>query len=466
MGGGKDPPDPNPGDATLNDGLDPKPKQYTDIIYSAMDAAPYRIYIELKQKGDRNNKINKFALGAYLRGMAEFKAFITDMKYLGQHKVMVFVSSYTKANQLVEMVNKNSDNYKAYVPRHLVCISGMVAGVPTDIDVEDIKADIQCDVPIVDVKRMTKRGENNERIPINRLIVTFRAHELPTSVRIFCCYSKIAPFTPRIVVCLKCLRFGHRTDNCRGAKRCEKCTERHENEEEFTNCNNAQSCLHCRSDKHKSTDPECPERKRQHNIKSLMARKNLTFTEARLQFPVLSQNIYEPLSKVDEFPMVNETFAEMTRDNYNWKDPLKEQWIRTNQERKSIEAAVKTYKEQKDKEQKQTRKRQRANQANYQAAQTTEQRNIIIGRSSSLSNNGVALNNPFAVTDKERWECIMREAQETNQRATQESMMSFYAEFLEILGSNEQAKEKFKQCTNKHFNLAKAVVLPGSSKQH
>lgn len=334
MGGLKDPPDPGaiPKQTTSNGGsvMDTNPdkplgntKQYTDITYSAMDAAPYRIYIKLRNKGDGNNHINKFALGAYLRGMAEFKMFITDMKYLGQHKVMVFVSSYTKANQLVETVNNSSNNYKAYVPRHLVCISGMIAGVPTDIDVEDIMDDIQCDVPIVDVKRITKRSETG-RVPIKRLIVTFRAHELPTSVKLFCCYSKIAPFTPKIVVCLKCLRFGHRTDNCRGAKRCEKCTERHEKEEEYTNCNNAQSCIHCRSDKHKSTDQECPERKRQHNKKSLMARKNLTFTKARLQFPVLSENFYEPLSKVDEFPMMNDTFVDMTKEKFGWKDPLKE----------------------------------------------------------------------------------------------------------------------------------------------
>ncbi|XP_053698937.1 uncharacterized protein LOC128745895 [Sabethes cyaneus] len=327
-----------------------------------MDAAPYRIYIEHKIKGEHNHKINKFALGAYLRGMSEFKLFISDMKYLGQFKIMVFVSSYTKANQLVEMVNNNSDTYKAYIPRHLVCISGMIAGVLTDINLGDIKGDIQCDVPIVDVVRMTKRIDN-EPVPINRLIITFRAHELPSSVKLFCCYSKVFPFTPKITVCSKCLRFGHRLENCKGTKRCVKCTQRHENDEEYNNCN-SQWCIHCRSDEHTSTDQQCPERKRQHSIKSLMARKNLTFTEARLQFPVLSQNVYEPLSRVEEFPTLSETFADMTRDNHNWKNPLKEQWSRTNRERLPIEAAVKLYKE-KDKDQIQTRKRSRPNQLSY-----------------------------------------------------------------------------------------------------
>lgn len=193
-----------------------------------------------------------------------------------------------------------------------------------------------------------------------------------------------------------------------------------------------------------------------------MARKNLTFTEARMQFPVLTQNVYEPLSKVDEFPTVSETFAEMARDKFTWKDPLKEQWIRTNQERKSIEAAVKIYKDQKEKEQNQGRKRQRTNQTGYQAAATMEQRNIIIGNPNNSSSNGVALRNPFTVTEKERWENIMKEAQEATKRATQETMMSFYTDFMEMLGNNIQAKEKFKQCTTKHFNLANSVILPST----
>lgn len=75
--------------------------------------------------------------------------------------------SYVKANLLVEAINSGDNKYRAYVPKHLVCITGVIAGVPTDIDVEDIRMDIECEVPIVDISRMPKWHEG-KRIPINR----------------------------------------------------------------------------------------------------------------------------------------------------------------------------------------------------------------------------------------------------------------------------------------------------------
>lgn len=430
-----------------------------NITYTSMDTGPYRIYFELRNRIE-GQKINKFSLGASLRKMEQYKPFITDMKYVGLHKIIVFVSSYIKANALVSEINSGCSLYRAYVPKHLVSITGVIPGIPTDIDVEDIKADIICEVPILEVTRMT-RWDGQKRIPINRLSISFRAKELPSLVKIFCCVSRVKTFTPKVVICKNCLRFGHRTDNCRGARRCDRCTIRHEEEQDYANCQNQRKCVHCRSTEHDSTDANCPEQKRQLKIKTLMAKQNLTYTEAREEVPIISQNLYEPLMNIDEFPTVDQSYATMASGQYTWKDPLREQWIKTNQERKKIQAAVQIQKEEKEKQRGKKPRLTTQSQTN----KTTETRNQIVKNVSSDGAAGVALQNPFCVTEKERWETMMQEAYSKSNRTHQEAMMSFYSDFIGMLGQREDIKNLFNACTKKHFNLANTVVCSQEMQQ-
>lgn len=184
--------------------------------------------------------------------------------------------------------------------------------------------------------------------------------------------------------------------------------------------------------------------------------------EARQQIPIISQNTYAPLSNAADFPTVQESFASMTKGSYGWKDPLREQWIKTNQERKTIEAAVKTYKEQPKNTQQQNRNkrsRQESSDSRTGFPTTADKRNIIIGHGVTKKSDGTALNNPHSVTEKERWQTMLKEAQEITFRTLQETMMTFYTDFIGMLGAQEDVKDMFKQCTKKHFNLANTVVL-------
>ncbi|XP_058826761.1 uncharacterized protein LOC131686781 [Topomyia yanbarensis] len=368
------------------------------------------------------------------------------MKYVGRHKILVFLSSYLSANLMVEKINNGNGPLRAYVPQHLVCITGVVADIPAELEVDEIRKDLDCDVPIMDVQRMTKREENGDRIPINRIIITFRARQLPDKVCLFCCISRVSPFVPRVVLCLKCLRFGHRRGNCKGVKRCESCTLRHDDEADYKNCKNIQKSAHCRSSDHNSADEACPERKGRW-ILSLMSRQNLTYTEANQQVTLVNVDS-------EEFPQLTESFANMTKGRYNWKDPMKEQLINTNEERKAIQAAVKINKEQKSIGNKRPRVEEKG-----KLKSTTAQRNALITNTQSLSLNGTDMYNPHSVTEKERWEGMLKEAQVQSKKMLQESMISFYSDFIGMLGPQGDTKNMFKQCTEKHFKLANTVVL-------
>ncbi|XP_062556358.1 uncharacterized protein LOC134221180 [Armigeres subalbatus] len=175
-GGGGKPPDPgtkkknkmeeNGGKhATTSDGIHGNGTTVQQkYLYTKSDHGPYRVYVELT---DKTNKINKFTLGAWLRKLDKYRRSVTEMKYLGRNKIIVFMSFMTAANAMVDDENLLEAGYKAYIPRHLVCISGVLAGIPTDITEDEILNDIESPAPVMSVFRLS-RFVDGLRQPSNR----------------------------------------------------------------------------------------------------------------------------------------------------------------------------------------------------------------------------------------------------------------------------------------------------------
>lgn len=428
-----------------------------NITYNRSDQGPYRLYFELRDTNNGVRRINKYSLGSKLRKMDGYKKHIEDMKQVGKNRIMLYVNSYVKANALMEEINREKNGeYKAYVPVHLVCVTGIVAGVPADIPIEEIQEDIQCDVPIVSVRRMTRK-EGLERLPINRISVMFRAKVLPDRVRLFCCNSNVKPFIQRLVVCSKCLRFNHFADNCKGSRRCGQCLSPHETEEEFKNCSKPMRCAHCKSTEHKTQDETCKEKIRQLNIKKVMAKSAITFTEAKELYPIWTQNAYAPLENAEDFPSLPNTYVEMSSGMFS--NPLREQWQKTNEQRAKIQPAVKMYK---DKPKDNTKKTSGGKRPRTEDTQQNQATQLNSKAEPGSQTNGITLNNTHKVSEKERWERLTqdakRNAEATANRNLQSTVMSFYADFLQEIGTSEETKRKFKICTQKHFNLTSSVV--------
>lgn len=176
--------------------------------------------------------------------MDGFKGHIIDMKHVGRYKLMVIVNNFLKANLLLEKINSESALYRAYIPKHLISITGVLAGIPVYITDEEILDYLECKVPVLDVRRLYP-NEGKDKIPLSRVCVTFRTNLLPERAKLFCCATRVLPFIRKVDLCEKCLRYGHRTMNCKGARRCKQCGERH-NEGEFENCQGPQKCANCK----------------------------------------------------------------------------------------------------------------------------------------------------------------------------------------------------------------------------
>lgn len=426
----------------------PHRRELINVEYTMADTGPNRIFFEPLTVEDR---INKFSVGSTLRKMEQYRRHIVNMKQVGRNKIMVYLNSYAKANSLVKEVQSGKiGRYRAYVPLHLICVTGVIAGVPADIPEKEIFDDIQCEVPIVSVRRLN-RFVDGAITPTNRISVMFRSNVLPERVKLFCCSSRITPFVQKLVICENCLRFNHRASQCKGRKRCERCSIQHESPDQFRSCANEAKCAFCKSSSHTSNFDKCPDKLRQISIKRLMAKRTVTYAEAREQIPITS-NMFEPLTGLDEFPTLHESFATVAGNATT--SSFRKQWSQANQERAKITPAVKLFKNKEEKK-KAGAKRQRTDNKNK------EENSLNDETANNSSENGVALNNPFKVSDKERWENITKEEKRKAEMAAslnvKTTMMSFYSDFLNQLEDSEEIARKFKNCTEKYFNLAHTV---------
>lgn len=365
----------------MNTGSNTPSKTKVNYQYQQTDQGPYRVMVELIDTQDGNIRINKLTLANVLRKMIAYKTHIMDMKNIGRNKVMVYLNNFQLANRLTNDENIKAKNYRAYIPRHLISVTGVIAGIPLDITEEDIMEDIICEYPVMQVYRMN-RFVNGQKEPTQRMSITFRASKLPESIKIFHCSLRVRAFFKKAVLCLKCLRYNHKQENCKGKRRCEQCSKMHEYDEEFQNCQNPQRCLHCRKE-HKTSDQTCPERTRQNNIQAILARTSLTTVEVIEQFPIHTQNYYESLVESAQEPTPTDSFAEVTKQQYKPRN------IAPRRKRDGISPS--------------------STNIGEQVAIYREKKQKV---SSEGQQNGIALYNKYKTSDAEKWKTQLRQAQQ------------------------------------------------------
>lgn len=305
---GPDNPDPGGGLPKVGD------RQWQTYEYEETDAAPYRVIVQYKEQRD-DTHINKLAVGKLLAKTKDYKANVINLKTMGRNKVLVLVKTAKTANNIQADKALQAQNYKAYIPKHFLTVSGVVTGVPLEFTPDEILESITCNVPILGVTRLHKY-EKDQQIPTTRIGVTFRTNQLPAEVRMFCCTNAVKPFISKVVFCQNCLRYNHRTNNCRSRQRCETCGRNHE-EQGYGQCKSPPRCMHCREEGHKSGDAKCPERARQNNLKVILAKTNLTTLEAQEQYPIYTQNRFSLLENIEEFPTLIQSYARTSHNTSN-----------------------------------------------------------------------------------------------------------------------------------------------------
>lgn len=201
---------------------------------------------------------------------------------------------------------------------------------------------------------------------------------------------KVRAFIQKAVICTNCLRYSHKAENCRSKKRCNRCAALHNSIEEITNCVNPIKCLYCKQ-KHVTTDIECPERLRQNNIQTIMAKTNLSYVEAKEHFPLLTTNYYNALTEKTEDPLPSESYAKMTANQYTRTNQPKPKEARDKSPKKIIAEQIVVC---------QDKKRKR-----------------------DPITDGIALFNKHKVTETEKWKTELRAAATANKQEYEKNML-------------------------------------------
>ena len=148
------------------------------------------------------------------------------------------------------------------------------------------------------VKRFTMKKDNSI-VKLNTFLLTFNSTKIPSSIHIGLYNVRVSTYIPNPVRCFNCQKFGHGKGQCKGKETCFRCSEvGHDG----LSCRNTVKCFNC-GEAHMSSSKECPIYKKEKEILTIKAERNITYQEAKQQLSVSGnsllsgQNTYASIAK-------------------------------------------------------------------------------------------------------------------------------------------------------------------------
>lgn len=234
---------------------------------------------------------------------------VKEVKQLGFTKVRIVFSDRSEANNVVynELLSRL---YRVYIPSERVEIDGVINQAEMDLNCLTNEGFGRFDDPripqvsILECQQLAEvqvEGNMKTYIPSNDIRVTFEGTILPDYVEIGQALIRVRVYTPKVMLCAKCKRFGHTQTYCSNKACCDTCGKRHTEGE----CTIEQpACLYCKgSHMYKN---ECPIYKKQMKLaKARVVQKSKMSYAAMVKAPVSQsfehENTYSSLSDMSDF---------------------------------------------------------------------------------------------------------------------------------------------------------------------
>ncbi|CAH1971561.1 unnamed protein product [Acanthoscelides obtectus] len=272
--------------------LSPKKADRPLLTYKQTDKGPYHVYIE-NNEPNFSGKLNPVKVGeTILKNIPEVDNMIKRIESIGRNRVRIVFKNPSSANVLLNktILFKNI-NLDVYIPKFILYRQGVIS-VDKDLSdeylLERIKPfDSHCIFSVDSVKRMHRKSDQNgdiKYLPINKVVVTFQAQELPKRVAINHVLFDVNHYIQKVILCHNCMRYGHLGKQCRSKPRCAKCHEEHVT----SSCHNdslEQKCLICDGSHYSFETSKCNEFERQKAIKKHMAMTNSSFRDSNNAVP-------------------------------------------------------------------------------------------------------------------------------------------------------------------------------------
>ena len=140
------------------------------------------------------------------------------------------------------------------------CHIGVVKAVPLDLTDEFIKSDLSS-YDIVNCRRILKNRKPTRCVQVDFKSAEGLKNAIENRVKIdnMSCKVDIFNFSPRLMQCYSCFRYGHFSVDCSDNKKCRNCSRDYHGKE----CHYESKCINCASD-HGASAVECPIRQRKY----------------------------------------------------------------------------------------------------------------------------------------------------------------------------------------------------------
>lgn len=287
----------NPNDKQKNVQGNKKPDRQI-VLFDPTDIGPYVVYVQ--NETGNIGKAHILTVAKLINNCLKIDAGnILNISSIGINRIKVEFSTALSANKLVLNEELKNKNYTAYIPQFLTRRKGVIKYVDRGLTegelMENIKPIFGENYKLLKVTRINRKNINNEGrveyIPTSTILVEVKGNYLPKKVAIHRVIMEVEPYIQRVVQCLRCLRYGHLSVQCKGKERCDKCGMEHSN----LNCieRSETYCVICQGN-HKATDyKQCPEYKKQKIIKEIMGVENISYKEAINKYTDSYSNIVQ-----------------------------------------------------------------------------------------------------------------------------------------------------------------------------
>lgn len=279
--------------------MDPVSRENTKLIHNVRrfknkittyDEASFPPFLTITEHNDRNKSLHPMNVAKLLH--EENIPGIKEVTYKGKNKIGINFDIPANANKFALSNNLGAKGYRTFIPQRMLYSRGIIRHIGDQITEEDfisygygVRGSKK--IKIVDATRFNfKKTENGteKMVPGSTFMLLFAGSLVPQEVILFNTKKVVTPYVNPVIMCHKCLKFGHHQISCRNKERCLHCGDEHTKEECPRKDNTIKICFNCKGN-HVATSKECGELGRQKKINKAIADYNISFQEATKLFP-------------------------------------------------------------------------------------------------------------------------------------------------------------------------------------
>lgn len=285
-----------------------KPPDIRSLFNNRQKFSTKFLLMSLCHENKSFNNYSPFPLCKFIKGFASN----SKIKFLRNGQILIEVSN---ERDLINLNNiKNYDNIPIQFAVHksLNYSKGIISCFElSNCSEEEIKSEL-VDQGVVHVKRIYKKGRDNNRSPTNTFILTFESNKLPTHIDFEFLRVKVRPFEPLPVQCYNCFKFRHYANgnNCQ-VQLCGRCGHaKHENQ-----CTSEVKCINCNQQGHPAWSRTCPAFMKEKEIEKIRTSDRVTYRRAEIIYNQRFKNINNDnniqYSQVVERQTISQTTTEI-----------------------------------------------------------------------------------------------------------------------------------------------------------